>query len=428
MATSTRIFSFGLGASPSRSLVKGLARTTNGRFVFIPPNTSIDSYVGEQLQRAIRRCITNIRVEWNLGIPVENVPNQLPPAYIDDRLIIYSLTNNNQTIALNPKSSIEIRTDSSYYRLGITDSDRITNHNQMIARLAAKALIRELEHSKIPRNTSRQTRFEHFNNYSKDHIKQRIIDLSLRYNILSPYTAFIGIEKRLHTGNNNNMILREVPIQISADNQDSQLNNARVEKHLLQIDRVSSYPSARSTTDRTTTSSVRSTADRKITRSANHDEFARYDRMQESLKYADKTASVPISATTSSVSQSSNVHYHRRYRLAESQNETDDQNTVHYLLDKQFNDGLWNFTSNKKTIQDLTGKPLTVFQSSEIHHNTQILITAIIIVLLESNFIALQSVWSDAVEKARNRLINLLNNDWKKLIILLRNIRIILNG
>ena len=45
MASSTRIFSFGLGKSPSRSLVKGLARATNGRFVFIPPNASVDTYV-----------------------------------------------------------------------------------------------------------------------------------------------------------------------------------------------------------------------------------------------------------------------------------------------------------------------------------------------------------------------------------------------
>ncbi|CAF5164971.1 unnamed protein product, partial [Rotaria sp. Silwood1] len=54
MATSTRIFSFGLGHSPSRSLVKGLARATNGCFVFIPPNTSVDIHVGEQLQKALQ--------------------------------------------------------------------------------------------------------------------------------------------------------------------------------------------------------------------------------------------------------------------------------------------------------------------------------------------------------------------------------------
>ncbi|CAF3415397.1 unnamed protein product, partial [Rotaria sp. Silwood2] len=59
MATSTRIFSFGLGHSPSRSLVKGLARATNGRFVFIPPNSSVDVHVGEHLQQALQSWITD---------------------------------------------------------------------------------------------------------------------------------------------------------------------------------------------------------------------------------------------------------------------------------------------------------------------------------------------------------------------------------
>ncbi|CAF4565962.1 unnamed protein product [Rotaria sp. Silwood2] len=48
--------------------------------------------------------------------------------------------------------------------------------------------------------------------------KQRIIELSLKYNILSTYTAFIGIEKRTNTSNAD-MLLREVPISISADDQ-----------------------------------------------------------------------------------------------------------------------------------------------------------------------------------------------------------------
>ncbi|CAF4663070.1 unnamed protein product, partial [Rotaria sp. Silwood2] len=71
MASSTRIFSFRLGKSPSRSLVKGLARSTNGRFVFVPPNSSVDVYVGEQLQRALQPCITNILVNWNLDVNVQ---------------------------------------------------------------------------------------------------------------------------------------------------------------------------------------------------------------------------------------------------------------------------------------------------------------------------------------------------------------------
>ncbi|CAF4786646.1 unnamed protein product, partial [Rotaria sp. Silwood2] len=66
ISTSTRIFSFDLGDSPSRSLVKGVARTANNHFIFIPPKSSVDVYVGEQLKKALQSCIANIQVKWNL--------------------------------------------------------------------------------------------------------------------------------------------------------------------------------------------------------------------------------------------------------------------------------------------------------------------------------------------------------------------------
>ena len=107
MATSTRIFSFGLGYSPSRSLVKGFARATNGRFVFIPPNTSVDVYVGEQLQKALQPCITNVQVKWNLELMFENVPTQTPPVYVNDRLIVYALLDD-KSIPFDHNSSVEL--------------------------------------------------------------------------------------------------------------------------------------------------------------------------------------------------------------------------------------------------------------------------------------------------------------------------------
>ncbi|CAF2783362.1 unnamed protein product [Rotaria sp. Silwood2] len=169
MASSTRIFSFGLGKPPSQSLVKGLARSTNGRFVFVPPNSKL----------------------------------QIGP--------------NHRPLAVAKVNQIPSVVD-----------------NKIIARLAAKALILELQHAKLPSSTANkrktgsiQARFQNMIASDEEKMevmpdeqatKQRIIELSLKYNILSPYTAFIGIEKRTNTSNAD-MILREVPIEISADDQ-----------------------------------------------------------------------------------------------------------------------------------------------------------------------------------------------------------------
>ncbi|CAF1030386.1 unnamed protein product [Rotaria sordida] len=125
MTSSTRIFSFGLGHSPSRSLVKGLARSTNGRFVFIPPNTSVDVQVGEQLRKALQLCITNVHIKWNLGVDVQSAPKRSPPVYVNDRLIVYGLVDDDKTIPFDHNPLVELETEHDHHRLAIAKVDRV---------------------------------------------------------------------------------------------------------------------------------------------------------------------------------------------------------------------------------------------------------------------------------------------------------------
>ncbi|CAF2923773.1 unnamed protein product [Rotaria sp. Silwood2] len=204
MATHTRIFSFGLGHSPSHSLVKGLARATNGRFVFIPPKSNVDVYVGEQLQKALQSCITYIKVKWNFGTEVMSAPTKMPPVYVNDRLIAYALVNDTMLV-FNHNSSVELNTDRSQIGQAKIDSIPKVVINGTIARLAAKALILELQHSKLKQTNvgSLQPRFQQdppsttpiMMTEEKEMTKKRIIDLSLKYQILSLHTAVIGVEK-----------------------------------------------------------------------------------------------------------------------------------------------------------------------------------------------------------------------------------------
>ena len=179
MASSTRIFSVGVGASPNRSFMQNLVQPSHGSCIFIPVGPHIDAYVQEHLYKLLRRYIPTIGVHWNLGVSTQSIPQRLPPAHINDRLIVYALADD-RPIPLHHASSVEIRTEKNSCRLDIIDSDRVANNSsRTIARLAARALIRQLE--------SQQTSIE------QDEIRQRIIDLSCRYNILCSYTEFTGL-------------------------------------------------------------------------------------------------------------------------------------------------------------------------------------------------------------------------------------------
>ncbi|CAF1137366.1 unnamed protein product [Rotaria sp. Silwood1] len=95
MSSTTRIFSFGLGHSPSRSLVKGLARATNGHFIFIPPSSRVDTYVGTQIQRALQPSFVNCRLQWfGLWPSGSQAPRTIPPVYSNERVLVYTLFDN----------------------------------------------------------------------------------------------------------------------------------------------------------------------------------------------------------------------------------------------------------------------------------------------------------------------------------------------
>ncbi|CAF1140001.1 unnamed protein product [Rotaria sp. Silwood1] len=429
MATSTRIFSFGLGHSPSRSLVKGLARTTNGRFVFIPPNTSVDIHVGEQLQKALQSCITNIQVKWNLDAHVMSAPTKIPPVYANDRLIVYALANE-PTFVFGHNSNVELCNDRS--RLGDAKIDCIPNvsMNGTIARLAAKALILELQHSKLPSSAmkknsgSLQSRFQEDRPSpipattidEKEVTKKSIIELSLKYQILSPHAAFIGVEKRVN-GSNVDMVLREVPIQISKDGQHLQtprfmrfsanrMPTSAMSFREMQVQRKM-LPS--------TAGSIRNYAMDHCASAS----IPQVNLFSEQVDDRNVVHSTSSSSTSSGIVSSITSHLSDLFHKGEDKTwPTGDQNIVRYLINKQKFDGLWDLDA--KDIEHLTGKPLASFPSS---NNKQVLISAIVIIAFETRFVALSAMWHGVVQKARNRLLDLLDKDVKQLELLLKNIR-----
>jgi hypothetical protein len=413
MSTSTRIFSFGLGHSPTRSLVKGLARVTNGRFVFIPPNSSVDIHVGEQLQKALQACITNVQVKWNLGTSVMSAPTKVPSMYANDRLIVYALVEDSASV-FEHNSSVELYTNQQ--QVGEAKIDRVPNvsNDGTIARLAAKALILELQHSKTPARIiegSLQTRLQEnpqplpTTTDEKEATKARIIELLLKYKILSTHTALVGVEKR-ENGSNADMILREVPIQISADDHRLQRRlhsrilrtKARILDRQLKQQRLTDMRMRRlavGSSMLTETMCMTLSAplmSMKMMRRLMGEEFCDTltDTHSTTLEcLADETISLP-----SAEALSSEEVLHKKQSLDEKRMEqeeawpTDDQNIVRYLINKQKFDGLWELDA--KIIERLTDKSLASF--SHFDH-PQGLISAIVIVVLETRFALLSAMW-----------------------------------
>ncbi|CAF2706468.1 unnamed protein product [Rotaria sp. Silwood2] len=428
IASTSRIFSFGLGQSPSRSLVKGLARSTNGQYIFIPPNTSVDVPVCEQLRRALQPCITNVHIKWNLGVEVQNAPRQLPPVYFNDRLIAYGLIDD-KTAPFNHDSSVELEIHPDHHRLAIAQVNRVptVSDNGTIARLAAKALILELQHEKVAsKGATVQPRFQAMSLPDEKEMmsmKQQIIALSLKYSILSPYTAFVGIETRINE-NNSDMVLREVPIQISMDDQSSQ----SIHPPLLTI-ALSSYSPSYSPTSpcysptspcysptsplyMPSLSNAVSYSPRYIISSSNTGTTTNDDEVCSWNSSGDLNDMIGKDSTSTNVKR-------RKYDTDEKW-PNNDQDIVRHLIRKQTFDGLWNMDA--ENIEHLTRTSLAEFQSKYSQIDCKILVSIIVVAVLEKKFKTFELLWYAVVQKARKHLADLLESQSKDFNVLLAEI------
>ncbi|CAF1087603.1 unnamed protein product [Didymodactylos carnosus] len=483
MSTSTRIFSFGLGHSPSRSLIKGLARSTNGRFTFISPGTSVDVHVAEQLQKVLEPCITNVKVKWNipsLSSNPQSVPTVAPPVYANDRLLFYALVESD---TFDHSTTVELWNHEETVRLGLARIDHVPentgSNDQLITHLAAKALIQEITHSKQALSTgSQQKRFRKIANQQQpkeDDNKKRAIEISLKYNILCPHTAFIGVETRTDPSSRNlnaNMVLREIPIEISADDKavtglHYQYPQFLQPYYLPNQNLVLATPNGKSSCFSFATSvppppppslfsfnsSYRSPphyqqAFCQTVNTSNNCQRNNFSACQsQNEAYSPSVLHLPMqngrcvfpnfapttassSSLPGSLASSATISVPSENALFSfpATNTVDtgpslsslmteqkmwplnDQDIVRHLINLQKFDGLWNLSGDD--IQNLCQKPLTSFHSN-LSNDSTILTSTIAIVVLETKFNSFRTMWSFIVNKGKKRLMELLGDTGK---------------
>ncbi|CAF4329407.1 unnamed protein product, partial [Rotaria sp. Silwood2] len=428
---------------PSRALVKGLARATNGYFSFIAPQTNVDIYVAEQLARALQPSISDVYVKWNTNQHIlHKVPEHAPPVFVGDRLLFYALFD--ETMPFDHTITAGLFTDTQQQPIGLAHIDHVPSvlSSQLVMHLAAKALLRELL------------------NDQKAIDKELLVKISNKYGILCPYTAFIGVERRLNANSESNidMELREVPIMISKTSG----------KPISRFRAFSPMPSQRLQTLRHDIDSVVSVMQRNMflsrgerlddleyhcsTLQANASRFSKAVSQEKafsvnigsifqpainfvsSLFTKKSTKNIAASSDLKPASYSTNDDVDQSLNSSNSSNSqtskiiwpADEQKLVDRFIELQQYDGLWILTTDD--VNQLTGKSLTIFSSSiieKLEKNIQQLIitTVIVMILLETRCLTLKTLWHALSNKAYKRLKELLDGDESKIEQLMKDIR-----
>lgn len=108
------------------------------------------------------------------------------------------------------------------------------------------------------------------------------------------------------------------------------------------------------------------------------------------------------------------------YRQIRSRNNDD---FLRLIIDRQSADGLWRLETIENILETILGQSLRVFQSRSATVTSNVLISVITIVVLETKFSREKSLWEKCAEKARRCLIFLLDNNWSVFVRLFNEVR-----
>ena len=221
-AGNTRVFAFGFGDSPGQSLVNGVAAAGRGKAEYIRQGEVIEEKIAPLLKRALRPALIDAAIEWKGVDNVQQMPPQLPPVFSGDHLLVYAffdLSDDRAKPSVHFTHNGQTMGETSFSVEGLSNDEE-----SLFSKLAARAMIKELEvtperqlglSGSLQRRGQSSTSRPKPTNRSK--IDSTIMELSLKYGVMSKNVSLVAVETRPKDGSAGKMELREVPIQRSKD-------------------------------------------------------------------------------------------------------------------------------------------------------------------------------------------------------------------
>ncbi|BHF79401.1 von Willebrand factor A domain-containing protein 5A [Sparganum proliferum] len=205
-AKTTRLFAIGLGDGASISLVTGVARAGGGKSAFVRNEQRLQPVVLHILQLALQPFASDVELTWSItggdgkvAMPVVTIPDQLPNLYSDSYVTVIGLVDNPKKLKLAGTVTLKFEVNGQTYTniANVAESElprqnasgdlRLVFHRQ-----AAKIQILELSdrHASLVKTSKVDEKEEK----EAERIQKKIVALSTSTNVISRFTAFVGVD------------------------------------------------------------------------------------------------------------------------------------------------------------------------------------------------------------------------------------------
>ena len=174
----TRVFTLGIGSSADRHLVKGLARAGGGTSAFTSEGEQLARKVVRQLSQALAPGLYPVTVDWGLQVEGEGtqhcqVPRLPPPIFHGSRFSLFRLFAGDVKVG----GKVVLKAGETEQELEVESEGRLAG--ELLHKMFARRMIQELEEEMQVGETEQEL----------------IKELSLRYNIISRFTSFVGVDE-----------------------------------------------------------------------------------------------------------------------------------------------------------------------------------------------------------------------------------------
>lgn len=187
LGENTRLFSVGVGSSPNRFLIEGLAEEGRGHAYYVGLNEDPDESVAAIYDKINDPYLVGIDIDWG-DLDVHDIyPSKIPDLYAGEPLVIVGQYDGSGTETVRLSGTVAGERWGQELRVTLPSREEA---NDVIATLWARKKIHDLT----------RDMYDTYGYLTADQdIINEITDTALDYQIMSEYTAFVAVSEEVRT-------------------------------------------------------------------------------------------------------------------------------------------------------------------------------------------------------------------------------------
>ena len=202
LGENTRLFSVGVGSSPNRYLIEGLAEEGRGHAYYVGLNEDPTEAVSAIYEKINDPYLIGISIDWG-DLDIHDIyPSRIPDLYAGEPLVIVGQYDGSGSETVHLSGVVAGRRWNRDVRIVFPAHEE---DNDVIATLWARKKIHDL---------NRQM----YNSYGyidqNQDIIEEITDTALDYQIMSEYTSFVAVCEEIRTDPDGNPVTVQVPVNM----------------------------------------------------------------------------------------------------------------------------------------------------------------------------------------------------------------------